>query len=178
MKSLMSSAVPATHANWVAISLCLMGDVEVGELEYETIAAFGPRCGVYDYEHISMANYYVSIYGMDTISAGATVSAAMEWYEKGILTKDDLDGLDLHFGNGEAMVELIRKMCLREGCGDLFADGSAWASKRIGEESKPYLMAVKGMEISASDPRGAVSMAIAFAPVNGALVICGHMQQP
>lgn len=140
----------------------LMGDVEVGELEYETIAAFGPRCGVYDYEHISMANYYVSIYGMDTISAGATVSAAMEWYEKGILTKDDLDGLDLYFGNGEAMVELIRKMCLREGCGDLFADGSAWASKRIGEESKPYLMAVKGMEISASDPRGAVSMAIAF----------------
>lgn len=140
----------------------LMGDVEVGELEYETIAAFGPRCGVYDYEHISMANYYVSIYGMDTISAGATVSAAMEWYEKGLLSKDDLDGLELDFGNGEAMVEFIRKMCLREGCGEIFADGSAWASKRIGEKTLPYLMTVKGMEISASDPRGAVSMAIAF----------------
>ena len=140
----------------------LMGDVEVGELEYETIAAFGPRCGVYDYEHIAMANYYVSIYGIDTISAGATVSAAMEWYEKGILTKEDLDGLDLSFGNGEAMAEFVRKMCLREGCGELFADGSAWASKQIGEKTKPYLMTVKGMEMSASDPRGAVSMAIAF----------------
>lgn len=140
----------------------LMGDVEVGELEYETIAAFGPRCGVYDYEHIAMANYYVSIYGIDTISAGATVSAAMEWYEKGILTKEDLDGLDLSFGNGQAMAEFVRKMCLREGCGELFADGSAWASKQIGEKTKPYLMTVKGMEISASDPRGAVSMAIAF----------------
>lgn len=140
----------------------LMGDVEVGELEYETIAAFGPRCGVYDYEHIAMANYYVSIYGIDTISAGATVSAAMEWYEKGILTKEDLDGLDLSFGNGQAMAEFVRKMCMREGCGELFADGSAWASKQIGEKTKPYLMTVKGMEISASDPRGAVSMAIAF----------------
>jgi len=140
----------------------LMGDVEVGELEYETIAAFGPRCGVYDYEYIAMANYYVSIYGIDTISAGATVSAAMEWYEKGILTKEDLDGLDLSFGNGEAMAEFVRKMCLREGCGELFADGSAWASKQIGEKTKPYLMTVKGMEMSASDPRGAVSMAIAF----------------
>ncbi len=140
----------------------MMGDVEVGELEYETIAAFGPRCGVYNYKDISMANYYASIYGIDTISAGATVSAAMEWYEKGILTQDDLDGLDLKFGNGEAMVELIRKMCLREGCGELFADGSYWAGERIGEKAKPYVMTVKKMEISACDPRGAASMAIAF----------------
>lgn len=140
----------------------VMGDVEVGELEYETIASFGPRCGVYDYHHISMANYYTSIYGVDTISAGATVATAMEWYEKGILTKDDLDGLDLKFGNGEAMVEFIRKMCLREGCGELFADGSYWAGEKLGEKAKPYVMTVKKMEISATDPRGAVSMAIAF----------------
>jgi aldehyde:ferredoxin oxidoreductase len=140
----------------------LMGDVEVGELEYETIAAFGPRCGVYDYKHIAMANYYTSIYGIDTISAGATVATAMEWYERGILTKDDLDGLDLRFGNGEAMAEFVRKMCLREGCGDLFADGSYWASEKLGEEAKPYVMTVKNMEISATDPRGATSMAIAF----------------
>jgi len=140
----------------------VMGDIEVGELEYETIAAFGPRCGVYDYKSIAMANYYTSIYGIDTISAGATVATAMEWYEKGILSKDDLDGLDLKFGNGEAMVELIRKMCLREGCGELFADGSHWASEKLGESSKKYVMTVKGMEISATDPRGAVSMAIAY----------------
>lgn len=140
----------------------VMGDVEVGELEYETIAAFGPRCGVYDYKHIAMANYYTSIYGIDTISAGATVATAMEWYEKGILSKDDLDGLELNFGNGEAMAELVRKMCLREGCGDLFADGSYWASKKLGDEAHQYVMAVKNMEISATDPRGAVSMAIAF----------------
>ncbi|MCH4886500.1 aldehyde ferredoxin oxidoreductase [Acidaminobacter sp. JC074] len=140
----------------------VMGDVEVGELEYETIAAFGPRCGVYDYQSIAMANYYTSIYGIDTISAGATVATAMEWYEKGIVTKEDLDGLELNFGNGQAMAELVRKMCLREGCGDLFADGSYWASKKLGEASKDHVMTVKGMEISATDPRGAVSMAIAF----------------
>ncbi len=140
----------------------VMGDVEVGELEYETIAALGPRCGVYDYEHIGMANYYLSIYGVDTISGGATVSAAMEWYEEGILSKEDLDGLELNFGNGEAMVEFVRKMCLREGCGELFADGSEYASEKIGKKSKDYLMTVKGMEVPATDPRGGVSMAISY----------------
>jgi aldehyde:ferredoxin oxidoreductase len=139
-----------------------MGDTEVGELEYETISALGPRCGVNDYHSIAMANYYTTLYGIDTISAGATVSAAMEWYEKGILCPEDVDGLDLRFGNGPAMAELIRKMGLREGCGDLFADGSAAAAKKIQKGAPDYTMTVKGMEISATDPRGSASMAIAF----------------
>jgi aldehyde:ferredoxin oxidoreductase len=145
-----------------------MGDTEVGELEYETIAALGPRCGVNDYGDIAMAGYYTSIYGIDTISAGATVAAAMEWYEKGILCPEDVEGLDLRFGNGKAMAELIRKMGVREGCGNLFADGSAAAAKfidqrrRNGKAAWDYTMTVKDMEISATDPRGSASMAIAF----------------
>lgn len=140
-----------------------MGDVEVGELEYETIAAFGPRCGVDDYPSIAMANYYATLYGIDTISAGATVSAAMELYEEGLIGDKETDGLALNFGNGEAMAELVRRMGLREGVsGDLFADGSWHAIKRIGQEAEKFAMTVKGMEISATDPRGSSSMSIAF----------------
>lgn len=139
-----------------------MGDREVGELEYETISALGPRCGVDSYEDIALAAYYTTIYGIDTISAGATVSAAMEWFEKGILTCDDTDGLELNFGNGKAMAELIRKMGLREGAGDIFSDGSYAAAKKIGKGAMDYTMTVKNMEISATDPRGSTSMAIAF----------------
>ncbi|WP_179122201.1 aldehyde ferredoxin oxidoreductase family protein [Caloramator quimbayensis] len=139
-----------------------MGKMEIGELEYETVSALGARCGVDSYEDIALAAYYTSIYGIDTISAGATVSTAMEWYEKGLIGKEDLDGLELNFGNGKSMAELIRKMGLREGAGDLFADGSFAAAKRIGGNAEDFVMAVKGMEISATDPRGSASMAIAF----------------
>lgn len=139
-----------------------MGDTEVGELEYETIAALGPRCGVDSYEDIALAAYYTSIYGIDTISAGSTVSAAMEWYEKGIIKQEDVDGLELKFGNGKAMAELIRKMCLREGAGEIFADGSFAAAQKIGKNAIDYTMTVKNMEISATDPRGSAAMTIAF----------------
>lgn len=140
----------------------VMGDVEVGEMEYESLAAFGPRCGVSDYESICMAGYYTTIYGIDSISGGSTISAIMEWYEKGIITKEQTDGLEMNFGNGPAMAEMLRKMCLREGCGDLYADGSFAAAKKIGGKAMDYVMAVKGMEISATDPRGSSSMTIAF----------------
>lgn len=139
-----------------------MGDIEVGEMEYESLAAFGPRCGVDDYESICMAGYYTTLHGIDSISAGATVSTIMEWYEKGIITKEQTDGLEMNFGNGPAMAEMIRKMGLREGCGDLYADGSYAAAQRLVEKAMEYVMAVKGMEISATDPRGASSMTIAF----------------
>jgi aldehyde:ferredoxin oxidoreductase len=140
----------------------VMGDVQVGEMEYESLAAFGPRCGVDDYESICMAGYYTTLYGIDSISGGSTISAIMEWYEKGIITKADTDGLEMKFGNGPAMAEMLRKMGLREGCGDLFADGSAAAARKIGKNAFDYCMTVKDMEISATDPRGSSSMTIAF----------------
>lgn len=140
----------------------VMGNTEVGEMEYESIAAFGPRCGVDDYESICMAGYYTAIYGIDSISGGSTVSAIMEWYEKGIITKEQTDGLEMNFGNGPAMAEMLRKMGLREGCGNLYADGSNAAAKIIGGNAMDYVMTVKGMEISATDPRGSSSMTISF----------------
>jgi aldehyde:ferredoxin oxidoreductase len=139
-----------------------MGAREVGDLEYETISALGPRCGVDSLDDIALASYYTAIYGIDSISAGATVSAAMEWYEKGIIGRDDTDGLELKFGNGKAMVELIRRMGLREGIGEVFADGSYYAALKIGRGTMEYTMHVKKMEIPASDPRGSAAMAIAF----------------
>lgn len=140
----------------------VMDDVPVGEMEYESMSAFGPRCGVDDFESICMAGYYTTIYGIDSISGGSTVSTIMEWYEKGIITKEQTDGLEMKFGNGPAMAEMLRKMSLREGCGDLYADGSYAAAKRIGGKAMDYVMTVKGMEISATDPRGSSSMTIAF----------------
>lgn len=139
-----------------------MGDIDVGEIEYETVGAFGGRCALDDFGPICMCNYYCSIYGLDTISVGTTVGMAMELYERGILTKDQLDGLDLHFGNGEAAAELVRKMGLREGCGDLFADGCDVAVEKIGAEAKQYAMTCKGMELSASDPRASTGMVVSF----------------
>ncbi|HWQ29842.1 MAG TPA: aldehyde ferredoxin oxidoreductase family protein [Negativicutes bacterium] len=140
----------------------VMDDVPVGEMEYESMSAFGPRCGVDDFESICMAGYYTTIYGIDSISGGSTVSTIMEWYEKGIITKEQTDGLEMKFGNGPAMAEMLRKMGLREGCGDLYADGSYAAAKRIGGKAMDYVMTVKGMEISATDPRGSSAMTIAF----------------
>ena len=139
-----------------------MGDIPIGELEYETISAVGPRCGVNDYESVALANYYCTIYGIDTISAGSTASFAMELFEKGIITTEQTDGLELNFGNGKAMAEFIRKMGIREGCGELFADGSYAAAEKIGGNAMDYVMTVKKMEISATDPRGSSSMTIAF----------------
>ncbi|MCQ2752394.1 MAG: aldehyde ferredoxin oxidoreductase C-terminal domain-containing protein, partial [Coriobacteriales bacterium] len=139
-----------------------MDGIEIGEIEYETVGAFGGRCALDDFEPICKCNYYCSIYGMDTISTGTIVGMAMECYERGIITKDDLDGLDLHFGNGEAAAELIKKMALREGCGDIWADGCDVAAEKIGGDAKKYAMTCKGLELSASDPRASTGMVVSF----------------
>lgn len=115
-----------------------------GGPEYETIGAFGSNCGVDDLRAISKANELCNAYGADTISTGMAVSFAMECYENGLLQKKDTGGLDLHFGNGKAMVELTRQICLREGLGNLLADGFENAVAKIGPQAGQYVLAVKG----------------------------------
>lgn len=122
--------------------------------EYETIQALGSMCGVGDLEACLEAAHYCDFYGVDTISIGHTVCFAQELYERGIITREDLDGLDLKFGNGRAMVEMVHKICRREGCGDLYADGIARAAQKIGPASHPYAMVVKKVEIPSTEPRG------------------------
>ncbi|MFC1815242.1 aldehyde ferredoxin oxidoreductase family protein [Thermodesulfobacteriota bacterium] len=92
--------------------------------------------------------------GLDGTSTGSVITWCMECYEKGILTREDLDGLELTWGNTIAMDKLIKKIAFREGIGNLLAEGTKRASQKIGRGSENYAMQIKGLEIAAWDPRG------------------------
>jgi aldehyde:ferredoxin oxidoreductase len=122
--------------------------------EYETFFSFGGETGVDNIDAIIAADRLADELGLDTISAGVTIGFAMELYEKGILSKKDTGGMELKFGNHEAMVTLLRLMAYREGIGDLLADGTRAAARKIGKSAEKYAMHVKGLELPAYDVRG------------------------
>ena len=128
-------------------------DPVYGGPEYETLGAFGSCCGVVQVEAIMKANELCCRYGMDTISAGVTISFAMECFEKGVLTLKDTDGLELTFGNASAMVEMVERIALRKGLGNLLAEGTKRAAEVIGKGSAEWAMHVKGEEIPMHEPR-------------------------
>ena len=128
-------------------------DPVYGGPEYETLGAFGSNCGVGQIEAIMKANELCCRYGLDTISTGVTISFAMECFEKGALTLKDTDGLELTFGNASAMVEMVERIALRKGLGNLLAEGTMRAAERIGKGSEEWAMHVKGEEIAMHDPR-------------------------
>lgn len=124
-----------------------------GGPEYETVATMGSYCGITDLAAICKANELCNKYGMDTISCGATVAWAMECYEKGILTQADTGGIDLRFGNGAALVQIVEQIGKREGFGKLLGEGSARAAAKIGKGSEKSLITVKNQEMPAHMPR-------------------------
>jgi aldehyde:ferredoxin oxidoreductase len=123
--------------------------------EYETICAFGSRCGVDSLEAIAMANMNANKLGLDTISAGTLISFAMELYEKGILSQEECNGLDLKFGNHQAMNQLLLDIGHRKGLGNILAEGVKRAAESIGRGAEKYAMHVKGLELTATEPRAA-----------------------
>jgi aldehyde:ferredoxin oxidoreductase len=131
--------------------------------EYETFFSFGGETGVDNIDAIIAADRLSDELGLDTISAGVAIGFAMELYEKGIISKKDTGGLELNFGNHEAMVALLRMMAYREGIGDLLADGTRVAAKKIGKGSEKYAMHVKGLELPAYDVRGAKAHGLNYA---------------
>jgi aldehyde:ferredoxin oxidoreductase len=131
--------------------------------EYETFWAFGAQCGNSNLDAIIAADRLCDELGMDTISTGSVIAFAMECVERGLIGQGDLDGLDLGFGNHQAMVEMVRRIGHRQGLGDLLAQGSRRAAERMGRGAIGLAMQVKGLELSAYDPRGAKAMGIAFA---------------
>ena len=135
----------------------------VGMPEYETYYSFGGTTMVDNIDAVIAADRICDDLGMDTISVGVAIGFAMELMEKGILTKADTDGIDLSFGNAEAMVEVVRKIGFREGIGDLLADGVKAAAQKIGGGAEKYAMHVKGLELPAYDVRGAKAHALNFA---------------
>lgn len=124
-----------------------------GGPEYETCGTFGSYCGVDSLETISLANQLCNMYGLDTISCGATIAFAMECYEKGLLTKEDTDGLEIKFGNKEVVPVLVEKIAKREGIGDLLAEGSKRAAEKIGRGAEEFSISVKGQELPAHMPQ-------------------------
>jgi len=126
---------------------------ETHKPEYETVLAFSGLLLNDDLDGIFYLNELVNRAGMDSISAGATVAFAIECYEKGILTAEDTDGLELAWGNGEAIVQLVEKMVHRQGIGDVLADGVLRAAERIGQGSEQYAIHAGGQELPMHDPR-------------------------
>lgn len=131
--------------------------------EFEGLAGFSSRVGVADLGAALKGVDLCNRYGVDVISASECISFAMELYEKGLLNKEDTDGLELTWGNDEAVLTLLEKIAKREGFGDLLADGVVVAAKRIGKGSEKYAMHVKGLEIFQADPRGLKGYALGFA---------------
>lgn len=123
--------------------------------EYETTNTLGAMCGVSDMNAITKANYLCNDYGLDTISAGATIAFAMECYQKGILTREQTNGMALEFGDAQTVIALVEKIARREGIGDLLALGTRRMAQSLGGDSQHFAMQVKGLELPAYDPRAA-----------------------
>ncbi|MFW5838713.1 MAG: aldehyde ferredoxin oxidoreductase family protein [Bacillota bacterium] len=151
--------------------------VEGGGPEYETIWAFGADCGIKDVEAIIEANHWCNQYGLDTISAGATLAAAMELKQRGLLDHIDFEGHELEFGNVDSMIYWLKKTGAREGFGDELADGSYRLCDSYGH---PELsMSVKKLELPAYDPRGVQGHGLNYATSNrGGCHVRGYMISP
>ena len=140
------------------------GSRSTGRMEYESVFALGPLVGVSDRDAVIRASHYCDEVGMDTVSAGATVAWAMECYERGLLTVEDTDGLDLRFGNAPALLECLERIATRNGkLGQLLSDGSRHASSVLGRGSDYWAMHVKGLEMPGYEPRSLKTMALALA---------------
>lgn len=130
--------------------------------EYETIGLLGSNVGIDDIEAVAQANLLCDELGIDTISAGSVIAWAMECYEKGIFTKQDTGGIELKFGNSEAVFKMIEMISKREGLGALLADGVKKASQEIGKGTEKFAIHVKGMEQSAYQTHNATAMLLAY----------------
>lgn len=132
-------------------------------MEYETLWAMGPYCGISRLDTIIKAMELANYYGMDAISTGVIAAFAMDCYENGILTKKDLDGIEANFGNSEALIQLIEKIGKREGIGDILAEGVRIAAKKIGKGAEKLAQHIKGLEVTGYDLRCLKTAALGFA---------------
>jgi aldehyde:ferredoxin oxidoreductase len=146
--------------------------------EYETIWAFTGTIENPDITASIAADQLCDDLGLDTISTGNTIGFAYELYDRGLISREDADGLELNWGNTASMIELIKKIAIREGIGNLLAEGTARVAKTIGHDSIDYAIQVKGMELPAYEPRGAKTHGYNYATANiGASHCYGYAAQ-
>ena len=134
-----------------------------GGPEYETLATFGSYCAVSDLAAVAKANEISNMYGIDTITAGATIAWAMDCFEQGIITADDIGGIELRYGSAEAMVKMTELIAKREGFGDLLAEGMTRAASSFGPEAEELVTAVKANPMPAHMPEVKRSLALIYA---------------
>lgn len=127
-------------------------------LEYESLFALGPLCGIGDQDSVLQAAQLCDYYGLDTISTGASIAFAMECAERGLLRE-----ADLAFGRGDRLLSVIEQIARRNGLGDLLAEGTRRAAARIGGAAPDFAPHVKGLEIPGYEPRTLQTMALGFA---------------
>lgn len=137
-------------------------DPRYGGPEYETLSTMGAYCGVDDLAAVCYANQLCNMYGMDTIACGATIAWAMDCFEQGLLTTDQTDGIELRFGNAQAMVTMVEKIAKREGFGALLGEGSTRAAEKLGV-GEELLVTTKKHEYPAHMPQVKRSLALIYA---------------
>jgi aldehyde:ferredoxin oxidoreductase len=145
------------------------GEMQGKGPEFESLWALGPQCGIFDLKIITHANYICNKLGLDTISAGCTIACAMELQQRGLL-----EDSAMKFGNADILCDLLRKIAYKEAIGKDLAEGA----RRLAEQfhGAEYAMQVKGLEIPAYDPRGAMGQALNFATSNrGACHLTGYL---
>ena len=136
---------------------------ESGGPEYETTAMFGSDCGIEDLHAVAYANQICNQYGADTIAAGGTMAFAIECFEKGLITVEDTGGIELKWGDADAMIAMLEKTLRREGFGDILAEGSAAAAITIGRGAEDFAIAVKGAELPAHMPQVKPTLGVIYA---------------
>jgi aldehyde:ferredoxin oxidoreductase len=138
-------------------------DPKYGGPEFETLAAFGSLCGIKEMISGPKAHERCNALGLDTVSTGVIIAFAMECYQEGLITQKDTGGLELDFGNFQAMLALIEQIAHRQGLGDLLAEGTKIAAQKIGRGAEKFAMQVKGQEFAMAEPRAKFGVGLAYA---------------
>ncbi len=136
---------------------------EYGGPEYETVAGFGSNCCIDDLQAVAKANELCNRYTLDTITTSMTIAFAMECFEAGLIGLEDTGGIELRFGNVDAMLLMVELIARREGFGRLLAEGSRCMAEEIGKGAIDFTIQVKGAEFAMHDPRGKVAVGLGYA---------------
>jgi len=131
--------------------------------EHETVYSLGALCENSNLASIVKANELCDRLGIDTMSVGNIIAFSMECYERGIITIKDAEGMELVWGNHQAIVEMVKKIAMRSGLGDILSEGVRGAAEKLGKGAEKFAVHVKGLEPAGYDPRGLTGMALAFA---------------
>jgi aldehyde:ferredoxin oxidoreductase len=138
-------------------------EVESEGPEFETLCSYSSRLGIDSLEFTLRTNAFLNRMGMDSVSSGEAIGWAIECLEKGLLNREDFDGLELRWGNTEAIGKLLTMIALREGVGDLFAEGTRRLAQKFGRGTEEYAFHVKGLDMICGDPRGIKAYGLTYA---------------